>query len=73
MVDISERSKHQQAIREIEKKYLLENGWEMNTDNPISVWMWEKEIDGKTYHVDRKMAVKFQSKLDAWESANEQQ
>jgi hypothetical protein len=47
--------------------YLREKGWKHTSDTPGSYWMWEREIGGRVYLVERATALRIQSHHDARE------
>ena len=42
------------------RSYLESNGWAYNCDNPGSLWLWAKVIDGKEYRLGFDDAVAIQ-------------
>lgn len=50
-----------QALSESHKRrYLESNGWAYNCDNPGSVWLWAKVLDGKEYRLELEIATYIQ-------------
>lgn len=37
--------------------FLRSRGWTHTSDTPGSIWLWTKEIDGKTFLVDKDTAI----------------
>jgi hypothetical protein len=48
----------------IQQTALRAAGWKHTSSTPGSYWMWEKEMEGKTYLVDQATAVRIQENLD---------
>lgn len=44
----------------LKQQYLIINGWKRDCQNPACMWVWCKEINGKTYCLDRETAFMFQ-------------
>lgn len=49
---------------EVVSKALRQAGWKHTSQTPCSVWMWQKEIGGKTYSVSRDDAASIQERSD---------
>lgn len=45
-------------------RYLEANGWEHSSSNPAHIWLWEKEVNGRTITVSEDVAVRMQQNLD---------
>lgn len=48
-------------------RYLAGRGWEYSCENPSSIWLWIKTIDGVRFAVSPGVAIDFQDELDARE------
>lgn len=58
-----------QAAAELHKRQYLEaNGWAYNCDNPGSLWLWAKTLNGKEYRLERDTAVAIQIQADTQEN-----
>lgn len=44
--------------------FLAERGWTYNCDNPGSLWLWAKAINGKEYRLQVEEAIATQLRLD---------
>jgi len=42
----------------------MARGWEQSCKNPLSIWMWEKDIEGKHFTLNESTAVQMQNALD---------
>lgn len=48
----------------VQERYLRENGWsKSSSNNPLSIWLWEKEHEGVRLVVDTKTAVRMQREM----------
>ncbi len=41
--------------------HLRSSGWKTTCKTPGSYWMWEKEVEGRHYLVDRDTAIRIQN------------
>lgn len=57
-------SDDQAKIETDKRRYLESNGWAYNCDNPGSLWLWAKVIDGKEYRLELETAVAIQVHSD---------
>ena len=48
---------------DVRVRALCRAGWRHTSQTPRSVWMWQKEIDGKIYSVSQADAVEIQEKF----------
>lgn len=53
-----------QQAEETVAKALRQSGWKHTSQTPCSVWMWQKEIGGRTYSVSRRDAAMIQERAD---------
>lgn len=52
------------ALEYAETCYLQNAGWHHTSSNPIFIWMWEKEWNGRTFMMDRRHALLIQNALE---------
>lgn len=45
---------------ELTERFLRENGWEMSCQNALSLWFWEKTINGKHFTLTTPLALKME-------------
>lgn len=51
-------------VETVERTYLRNNGWKETCQSVGSYWMWEKEIQGKTYITGTDQAIRIQQRLE---------
>lgn len=54
----------EQEMEDVVSQGLRVAGWSHTSSTPCSVWMWQKEIDGKLYSVSRTDASHIQERAD---------
>jgi hypothetical protein len=63
-ISVDEIDQLQDKIDEKTNSYLEQNGWKNSCGNPMHIWLWEKEIDGKQFTLPRSLAREMQERLD---------
>lgn len=53
-------SDDQATSNEHKRSYLESNGWAYNCDNPGSLWLWAKVLNGKEYRLELETALYIQ-------------
>ena len=53
-----------QRAASIVEKALRAAGWKHTSQTPCSIWMWQKEIDGRLYCVSQSDAAMIQERAD---------
>jgi hypothetical protein len=51
-------------LKHAKTQYLIKNGWQSTSNNPLKIVLWEKELSNRTIMVDIDIAVKMQDQLD---------
>lgn len=59
----NKRDALEQEAHDVVTRALCRAGWSHTSSTPGSVWMWQKEIDGKVYSVDQDRAAEIQENL----------
>jgi hypothetical protein len=57
---LAKKQAHDVAVR----NYLRSKGWKLTCDNPASVWLWTKIINGKAHAVPEQTALLFEQFLE---------
>lgn len=52
-----EIEKAELALNTAQNSFLRQRGWVMTCANPGSLWLWEKDINGKMFVCNRDVAV----------------
>lgn len=68
------REKIADATYDLERakdKYLRASGWTYSCSNPAALWLWEREIDGRTLAVSTDVAIRLQECMDEDNSESE--
>ena len=60
-----DEARHEREMLEFKIDELLRRaGWKSVTDTPGCYWMWEREIDGRRFVVDKEMALTLQRQIE---------
>jgi hypothetical protein len=46
---------------------LKQQGWETSCENPMSIWLWFKTIDGKEYRLPENVAYDMEQYIHQYE------
>ena len=63
-IDVEEKKDDFETIRE---KYLRQQKWKYTCDNPLSIWLWEKTVEGKKYRLPTNLAYDFEKYIHVYE------
>lgn len=55
---------HYNELAQLRSKYLRLRGWQFTCQTVGSLWLWQKEINGKIYLMSENHAYSLQKELD---------
>jgi len=61
---LDDLDKHTDKIRTLKMQILRRAGWEFSCDNPGSVWLWSRTIDGKVFRCSEGTAIGIEDDLN---------